>query len=385
MKSNRFLQVFALIVIAILFVTCNSNQSDTNSTNNDLINPEVIRVGAILPLTGQLASLGEKEARMLKFSQKIFNEYYSDQFKIDIELQDAQFKASLAANIAHKYNSSGINYITVSTTPLASAVLPITEKNNMLTIIHSMTNSLLDSTNYAIRIYPSISDEINCLGEWLKSQSVSKAFVLKLNSEWSDLWVNSFKGKYSEIELIVENYELNDLDIKNILSKVKKEKSNYIILLGYGNEYPIIIKQIKEMQIGSQIVGNIGFAYSGAKESAINMKIPDLLFDTYFPFMQINLESKEFIDLSKEYEKLFNKSILEEPGALYFYDSMALLLKAIKNKKITPEQIKKYWVNELLEYDGITGKIIFKKNGDIQVPLTMAKYNKDLEIVFINE
>jgi len=377
MRKKITLSLITIFVISLFIMQGCGKKEET----------EVIKIGAILPLTGNLSSLGEKERRMLKFSEKVINDKNIIDHNIKIEIQDAQFKPALAANIANKFVTNNIKYVTSSTTPLSSAVTPIFEKNNIITFIHSMTNSLLVNTKLAMRIYPSIYDEIECISQWLIDNNKENAvvFSLRLKSEWSTLWIDNFKRKNPKIEIQNEEYELNNLDIKNILSKVKTFNPEYILLLGYGNEYPTLLKQIAEMRIEAKIIGNIGFAYSGTRESAEAMKNLDILKGSYFPFMRINMNSDIFINLNKLYKSQYNNSILEEPGALYFYDTLMLLVNTINEVGNEPTKIRNYIINEIKSYNGVTGRINFLQNGDVTVPLVMAEYVEGGKIKIIGK
>ena len=374
-------KILSITLVAAIIFSVFSFQGCSKKGEN------VIKIGAILPLTGSLSSLGEKENRMLIFSEKIINDKKIIKAKIELDIQDAQFKPALSATIAHKFVGLNIKYVISSTTPLSAAAIPIFEQNGVVTFVHSMTNSLLINTRLALRIYPSIYDEIACISKWLKGTKKKniKIFVLRLKSEWSALWVDKFKENNQEIKIMGDEYVLNNLDVKNVLSKAKIFNPDYILLLGYGNEYPSLLKQIIESKLNAKIIGNIGFAYSGTIESAKSMNNLNILKGSYFPFMKINMNSAYFKTLNELYESQYQTSILDEPGALYLYDTLMLLVKSIKAVGNKPTKIRNYLVNDIKTYTGITGNINFLENGDVQIPLVMAKYTEGGKIEIIGE
>jgi len=344
---------------------------------------EKIKIGAILPLTGNLASLGEKESRMLKFIEYYINENKTFNPKIRIDIQDAKGDAKLAANIAQKFVIDGLEYVLISTTPLSAAALPILEKNNKVTIIHSMTNSLLNNTKHAVRIYPSIYDEILCLNKWFETKQFSKIFILRVRGEFSEIWVKEFKKSNPNIDIKDEEYTLTNLDIKNIISKIKIFSPNSIILLGYGSEYPQLLRQLKEFKIETLIYSNIGFAYSGNKEAAEKMNSLSLLQDIIFPMINIDVKDKHFKELDSLYFKKYNRSFLEEPGAIYYYDTIILLLEYLSSKNSKANEFRNFLANEKQKYIGITGEMKFLENGDTRIQLIPAKYNNNNQIQLI--
>ena len=289
----------------------------------------------------------------------------------------------LAASSAHKLSTSGCKIILVSTTPLASAIIPLNEKNKVLTIVHSMSNKLVQQGDLVLRIYPSIHDEINAIGPWL--DKFHKIAFLKFKSEWADLWVEEFSKRFPRHEIIEEEYTLEILNIKNLLNKIKEREPDVIFLLGYGSEYPVIIKQIIELGINSKLAGNISFLYAGFMKKIKEMNIPFEYFEgVVFPGPSINLNSPAFKKLAKEFEKKYKKSILTEPTALYFYDAIQILYEAINNTGEEPVKIKEYVV-KTKRFNTLTGEIIFKNNGDVEIPLSLFTYKNGILIPYGGE
>lgn len=373
MKKNRIIILFLIISFAssfLLFNGCGKKEED------------VIKIGAVLPLTGNLSSLGEKENRMLKFI-----EYYINKNKISsrlvIDVQDAKGDPKLATSIAQKFVADNVNYIIVSTTPLSAAALTVLEKNKKTTIIHSMTNSLLNNTELAVRIYPSIFDEIECINNFLKNKSLSRIFFLRVKGEFSELWVQNFRASNPEIIINDEEYSLTNLDLKNVVPKIKSFKPQYIIMLGYGSEYPQLLKQFKEFKITIPVISNIGFAYSGNRESAEKMKNLSLLENIVFPLMKIDKNDKLFMRLDSLYFDMYNKSIMEEPGALYYYDTIILLIKYLSEELQNQNSFRNYLANKIKKYNGLTGEIEFLANGDTKMKLMAAYLLNGTEIEFL--
>lgn len=374
MKKNIFIVIMLVVAFfTSLFVFNGCAKKEDN----------VLKIGAILPLTGNLASLGEKENRMLKFIETYVNGKKLFPKKLIIDVQDAKGDAKISATIAQKFVTQNIDYTIVSTTPLSAAVVPILERNKKVTIIHSMTNSLLNNTELAVRIYPSINDEVDCISLWLSDKLPDKIYFLRVKGEFSELWVKIFRDKNTSIISQDEEYTLTNLDLKNIAPKIKRFNPEYIILLGYGSEYPQLLKQLKEYKITSKILSNIGFAYSGNKEAAEKMNNLSLLQNVIFPFMQINKNDKLFQELDSLYYQKYGREFFEEPGALYYYDTVMLLLKYMSFKSNNTIGFRKFLAEEVRQYKGLTGEIVFNKNGDVKISLAPAYISKEMQIEYI--
>lgn len=342
-----------------------------------------ISIGAILPMTGNLAVLGQNEAKLLQATEDVLNER-SDGRRIQILIEDAAFDAKKAASIANLFVSKEVPIVMISTTPLAAPVVPIAEQRGQLSVIHSMTEALLNDTRLALRIYPGIGDEVRTIGQWLRQQSKPASIsVLRLDADWSAKWVEQFRAAYPGIPLQDETYTMQKINVRDALAKARDANPSHILLLGYGQEYPSILRQIKEAGIDVPIVGNIGFAYAGTREAAAEAKSRELLTGCLFPFLALDLKSEDFAALNSKYRDKFHADPLQEPGALYFFDTVKLILNAVDAVGMDPAKIRANILTEQNPYHGITGEITFTPNGNSTVALRMARYDKNGEIEFL--
>ena len=347
---------------------------------------EPVGIGVILPMTGALAVLGQNEARLLQVTEDVLNEGRPVSRRIRFLIEDAAFDAKKAATIANLFSSKGLPVVMVSTTPLAAPVVPIAEQGGQLTIIHSMTEALLKDTQLALRIYPGIQDEVSAIGSWLKKQpGEPSVYALRLDSEWSAKWVEKFRQEYPAISLRDEPYTLQQINVRDTLAKVKVAKSTHLLLLGYGQEYPSLLRQIKEAGIDVPILGNIGFAYAGTVEAAAKTQSKDLLSGCIFPFLALDRESADFMALDVAYQERFGSDVLQEPGALYFFDTAKLLVNAMNDVGVDPAKIRSHILARQNPYHGITGKITFSPDGNASIALSMARYGENGQIEFLSK
>lgn len=365
------LLVFSLAVAFLGFTGCSKKSKEK----------KVIKIGAILPLTGNLAALGENEKNVLLLAQREINKQHILGSRLLLVFEDASTPTN-AASATNKLVAEGVRIILVSTTPLAAATIPIADSADALTVVHSMTNRLVNQGKLVLRIYPSILDEIQTLGTWFEKEGITSLAILRLKSEWSSKWVQEFHKNYPKVKIWEEEYEMGKFEqIRNLLLKIKSYHPQALLLLGYGNSYPVILQKIRETRIETEIYGNIGFTYASTKIEAKKIKEPFILDNCKFPIFEIPLTSPEVKRLEKEYSDNFHSSLLEEPGALYFYDTLMLLSKTIVKVGLKPKAIKHYIIEQRL-YQGITGHIYFLSNGDVEIPLRMATY-KNGKLTFL--
>ena len=125
MKKN----ILAITIIAIVvgaFVYQSYNKTEDN----------IIRIGAILPLTGKNAYIGNWQKNGIELA---LNEIKQSGQKLEIIFEDSQNNAAKGVTIVNKLKSQGINCIIASMSQVANALIPVTEKNNQLLFLNTVS------------------------------------------------------------------------------------------------------------------------------------------------------------------------------------------------------------------------------------------------------
>lgn len=374
---NRWARLAAIIGTVAMYVTalpCHATGAGEAT----------VKFGVILPMTGSLAILGQNESQVLRASEKVINNARADKRKVELVIEDAAGDPKKAATIANLFATKNIPIVISSTTSLSAPVVPINEQNGRLSVVHSMTESLLKDTKLAVRIYPGIQDEVQTIGEWLSKPSLKVSiFVLRMDAEWSMKWVDSFRKSWPKIQLIDEIYGMQNPNVRNALAKIESVQATHILLLGFGQEYPVILRQIKEAGITLPILGNIAFSYAGTRQKVDQAEDRALLRGCVFPFVDIDTQAPEFIRLREVLQSSYRMDILHEPGALYYYDTLKMLLEAIDNVGLDPAALRQYILDKEKTYHGITGLIEMNPDGNSSIRLKMAHYGDDATIQFL--
>lgn len=370
MNKKNFSWIIGVLVsvaiVASFLLTTSKNESTQES----------ITIGVILPMTGSLGILGQNEARLLRASATLINERPNAKYKIHLDIQDAALDGKKAAAAANLFASKQVPIVMISTSPLAAPVIPITEQNGQMSVIHSMTEALLRDTRLSLRIYPGIRDEVKVIGNWLQvTPDEKRLFSLRLNAEWSEKWVEEFKISFPHISIVDETYSMQRTNVRDSLAKLKSKNPTHILLLGYGQEYPSIIKQIREAGIDLPIIGNIGFIYAGTREAARKTGNEGLLAGCVFPYLSLQVRSPDYLALQQIYRQENGGDLLQEPGALYFFDTLKLIANAIDEIGLEPKKIREHILNRQNPYMGITGQLKFNTDGNVEIPLSMAKFD----------
>ncbi len=137
-----------LIALSFVFVGCNEKSKPEEK--------EVIKIGVILPLTGNMANQGKKVLNGIKLALE--NSNNTNSFFIKLIVEDSQGKPDQAVSAYNKIsNVNKANYIIgdlLSSSTLAIA--PLIHKNKQILISPTASSPLLSKYYpFFIRLYPS--------------------------------------------------------------------------------------------------------------------------------------------------------------------------------------------------------------------------------------
>jgi len=379
MKNISFL---FLTLAYVFFIGC--KEGTNNSNINDNTEQEVVKIGAILPLTGEMASYGESLKKGMDLAiENINNSGGIDTKKVEIVYEDGQGLPKNSVNAFNKLlNSDKVPLIIggMFSAPTLS-IAPIAEKEKI--VLLSPTASSIDLTNsgdYIFRIYPSdIYDGIFLANFTVDSLSVSKISIIYENvasiTAISKVFKKTIEDKDGEI-VAYEGYNSNNIDFHSILSKIKNDNSELIFFPGNLNSMSKILIQAKELNITKKFLTISTFYDNKIIELAGNAT-EDVLFSTpMFNISDSTAQMKTFINL---YLSKYNI----EPDILggYGFDVVNIASLAIKNKGYTSEKIKQ-GLYEIKNFNGVTGNTTFDKNGDVDKELKMMTVKNSSFIVY---
>jgi branched-chain amino acid transport system substrate-binding protein len=312
-----------------------------------------IKIGVMLPLTGDAASYGKSLKSGLELTKNESVKYIFEDTKAD---------PKTAVNIMNKFISLDKVDAVIGDmfTHTTMAINPIASSNNILLLTPTASSSKLTETGKTtFRIYPSEKEEANILANFFNDKfQNNKAAIFVVNEdamvEVSKIIENSTTNKFS----VVEKYSKDILDFKPILSKLDKDLQT-IFILGYMKESVLLIKQAKELNIKVNFFG-LSTLYNPQFGNLIK-GVDNNIFLTapYFSTDSNDSIVKTFIS------KYYNVNEKEpDVWAGYGYDA-GLIINEINSKA---KQNKTTLVEEMYKienFNGVTGNVTINSDRSI--------------------
>lgn len=365
-----------IIIIALLagfligFGVRNTNKTKTNSNSvatpikNSPLAPE-IKLGVMLPLTGDLANLGASAKAGVEVAiEEINSQGGINNAKITALIEDSKCQPKDSASIAQKFISiNKVNAILgdiCSGDTLAAAPIVETAKTPLISPCSSNPD-ITKAGDYIFRVFPSDAFQGVRAAEHAKNElKFNKAAILYINNAYGEGLKETFKKRFTELggEVIAEEgYVQGSKDIRTQLLKIKEVNPEIVYFPSYTEDAIVGLKQKDEIGwITATFLGTDAWAdpklFNEAKNSAEGAQW---------------LEVKSYGSPQNFQTKMEAKLGTNEVPACgpQSYDIVYLLKQAIEN---SGENFGVGLKNELYKtsLQGISGNIEFDENGDLK-------------------
>ena len=343
--------VIAVIVIgSVLYFDNNGKQKNE------------IKVGVILPLTGPSSDIGNNILDGIKISADYYNKSSSSKIKLIIE--DSKLDAKQAISAANKLIEVDkvVSIIGLASSTEALSVAPICERNKILMIsATASTPKLTDAGDYIFRIYPSDVYDGKTLADFSKKHKYKTVSILYLNNDFGvglkNVFIKDYIKSGGKIG-VSEPFLSDDIDFRTQLTKIKNNHSDGLLVIAIDMQYLNIIKQIRELRIQSQIMAPVTF-----DNSAIIKNLGEAANGIVYtrPEYNTSMKSPDNLYFKKKYRELkgTEPSLLTALG----FDNLSSFYIAFKKSNSCIDKTKALLYK--MNFNGVSGRIKFDKNGDI--------------------
>lgn len=366
--------IFILCLLTIIIVLdCKINKDD------------VIKIGAVLPLTGDVAVWGNNTKEGIDLAVEIINKNGGlDGKMIKIIYEDSQALPAKGVTAITKLikldNVSAVIDNSVSSVTLAMA--PIAEKNETVILATGATApAITNAGDFIFRIWNSDDLEGRVIAEYAFNElKIKKIAILFVNNDYGYGLKDVFEEEYIKLGgsvTVIEKFEQSETNFKPQLTKIKSDNPESIYLVGYPREVAQCLKQTAELGLNSIVLSTVAFEDPYIIELAKNAS--EGVIYPYPVTPDVNNEKvKSFYD---SYQNKYNK----DPGITcdVGYDAVNMLLEAMILSKGQSGSDIKEGLMMIKNYHGVSGIMEFDKNGDVHKPIGF-KTVQNQKFIWIN-
>jgi branched-chain amino acid transport system substrate-binding protein len=326
----------------------------------------VIRIGAILPMTGDEAEWGKKAQAGIDLALQDFNTE-NPLIHVEVSVQDTKADPKLAYTAAVFLINSDrvISIIGDMTSRNTLAAAPVCDSNQVVLITPVASSPLISTAGeYVYRIYPSDDYEAKVVAGWMISHRLKRAVTVFVNDDYGAALDSRFKEEFQSLGGTLASevaYQPGTQDFRTYILKLKGKQYDAIYLISFYKDGAVFLRQKLELGNRKPVVGAAALYEKQlidlAGISAEGLVIPHKIG---FNPMSPDTMTVRFVN---EYETRFR----DKPDFVVAqaYDAANVILHAILHGARTGKEVKT--VLDSQEYGkGITGNIAFDSNGDLK-------------------
>jgi branched-chain amino acid transport system substrate-binding protein len=333
---------------------------------------EEIKIGAILPLTGDLAVYGENMKNGMGLAVQEINDKGGINGKnLVVIYEDDQGDPKSSVSAFQKLITIDKVPVVVGV-PFSSSALPIApiadKEEVVLFSVAASSPDLTGISKYFFRNWPSDTYEGAMMGEFtadeLKLYNVS---VLYANDEWGvgilQVFEKTFEEKGGTI-VVKEAFDPGASDFRTQLTKIKKNDPQVIYMLGYLKDLLIMLKQKEELGIDAQILSTYSFY-----DPQILQEVGEAAEGAIFPVPTYDPESPND-EVGVAYANAYEAKYGVKPDiwSAQAYDAMNIIALALEKDVNTGPEIRDE-IAKTKNFEGVTGLTSFDEYGEVIKPL----------------
>jgi branched-chain amino acid transport system substrate-binding protein len=346
-KNRSLITLGILTIILISLIVFEFVHLNGNVTKEE----KVIKVGAVLPLTGKSADWGIKTQNGINFALKEVN---SDKVKIDVIYEDSGADPAKAITSTKKLiEIDHVDVLMCQLSDVCSAIAPTAQENKVVLLGFTNAPGFGEFGNYIFNLRGESQVGGKVLGEYA-SRRYRNAAVFYLNNPTMigmfEGFNNSFTrngGKISKVYI----HNLEAEDFKTELIKTKNENIDVLVFLSRYQTEIILAKQARELGLNQPIIAGLG-----TDTKAFIDKLGSISEGIIYPAAKVNdnANNKILKEALQNYKIKYgeNMPIWTAEG----YDSIRFLGYAYSKGAYTPNGIR-LLLAETKGFEGLSGNI----------------------------
>ncbi|MEX2411377.1 MAG: penicillin-binding protein activator [Candidatus Paceibacterota bacterium] len=365
--KSIFIGLILLLLTGLLITGCNDSESQQKG----------LKIGLIVPLTGELATYGQSAKRgvELAIEEVNSNELLNDGRQIELFLEDSKGETKTAINALQKFmNIENVKlFIGDISSTVTLGMIPVVEQNEAFLFSScAATPELTNISNYFARNWPSNSQEANSAAEYAFNQmNIEEAVIVYVNNDWGIGLQESFEKHFTNLGgEILDNviYDYEQRDFRTLVVQLNEINTPLIYLAGNQREMGNFIRQFRETGIETPVIANTSFlepdALTLAGEYANGVIVPTPAYDPQDTSSTI--QAKFYNKFKEQYPDI--EPALTDANS---YDAIMLIVEAYNEVGNNPLEISEY-IRNLKNYSGAAGKVSFT-DGDVEVQTVFKK------------
>jgi branched-chain amino acid transport system substrate-binding protein len=341
-----------------------------------------VRIGAVLPLTGIAAIVGETEQKGIELAvEEINKEGGINGRKLEIIFENDQTDPKNTVSAISKLVSVDKVVAIIGGTWdfLANAAIPVAEANKVVLVSPSALPDTLERTSsYFFVTHSPVANLEPAIVRFLSQFKNGKIVIISVNNLWGRAHLDTFKksiqksGNQLTKEIILPNFDNND--IQRELTLIKNLKPDAIIVaLNFGDSVSFLRKK-SELRVSGKVLADFHVEDNYNKGNLSEELVKDV---TLFVFSD---PTEDFV--RKYYEKYQERP---KTYADTSYDAVYVLKLAFENSEDIESDKVLAGLRQVKNYQGASGLINFSSKNFPENKKAVLKIFKNHQFIQVQD
>lgn len=350
-------KLFILICMILIGLFILLRQYDINKLNGI----DEIKIGVILPLSGNMKDFGMEYKRGIELAVEGINNKGGIYGRpIVLFYKDSKYdKQESIESVKQLINNENIEIVFAYSDIEAISISSIVKENDILLFNQGFSSVLtnLESNNFR-----------NSISHWVLGESMMtymnsfESIVVLFEMDYeSTSMINHFADiNNNTINVVYQSsFMVEKTNFSKYIEKINTKQPQAVLYVGSSTiALESFLKQIKESQINTKVY-----------TSDVILQLEDLSYANNVNFIALapNNDKKmqnQWKALQLEYQNKYNSSIVYDDIVKKGYDSVNIISKAVKRNGYNSIEISDY-LYDMNKFNGFLGKYSFDENGDV--------------------
>jgi branched-chain amino acid transport system substrate-binding protein len=355
--------IFCMALSSVVLSAC-TQRSDEKTAGV----AEPLRIGAVIPLSGESARYGQWIKNGLDLMLERANrEGGIGGRSLQIIYEDDQAEPKAAAGAMKKLTGIGVPIVYgswASSCVLAQA--PIAERNQTILVGQAISPKIREAGEFVFRSLPDANHSLQRLVPFAVQRGAKRAAVLYINNDYGVDQAKVFKELLRQLggEVVYEEgYDAATVDFRTSLDRVAQHSPDTLFLPGYS-EVGVILKQSAEKAGGRIPLVLSSDPFENQQVLDIAGKAAD---GVYYPFFYATQRGgTKLSEFERAYKAKYGE--LPEGTAAIAYNALEIIVEQLRRVGPEPAKLQQALLR-VSAFDGILGQVAIDSKGDFQLPM----------------
>ncbi len=249
------------IIILIIFVALSLLLINKNNQTKSTTNKPVVNIGAILPITGKVANLGEGAKNAMMMAMEDINSLPHNKYQYEIIFEDDMLEAKKTAIAAHKLIN--VNKTQALVTYFSGAGLvanPIATQNKVLHFGETWHPDAAQG-HYNFIHFTQIEAQVEKYIELIKHLKIKKLAILSASRAGSIKTAEDVRDIVANIDdmevVFFDKFHKGEKQFTTLIEKAKSLGADHYYIQALSPELEILVKQMHDLGIKNRNISTI--------------------------------------------------------------------------------------------------------------------------------